>query len=92
MKRGFSVPLAHWFRNDLKDYFADRALSPGALSHEYLQKDTVRRYFDEHQKGLRDRSLILWYCLVFEVWLRLVKEGFRRPATSTCAKPPDARG
>ena len=80
MKRGFSVPLAHWFRHDLRDYFAEQLLAPGALAEEYLQKETVRRYFHEHQKGLHDRSLILWYCLIFEIWLRLVKEGFQKPA------------
>ncbi len=88
MKRGFAVPLSHWLRGDLKDYFADQVLSPTSQSREFLQEVTVKRYFTEHQKGVHDRSQILWYCLIFEVWLRLTKNGFKKPVAMSSAQVP----
>lgn len=86
MKRGFAVPLAHWLRKELKVYFAERVLSNDARSKDYLETAVIHRYFDEHQKQIYDRSLILWYVLLFEVWLRLVENRFQTPLASTATE------
>jgi asparagine synthase (glutamine-hydrolysing) len=69
-KMGFGVPLAHWFRNELKDYARDVLLDPAALGRGYFRPAAVRQLLDEHQSGRFDHSYRLWAILVLEQWQR----------------------
>jgi asparagine synthase (glutamine-hydrolysing) len=70
-KRGFGVPVGRWLRRELRDYYVDQVLSPGARVNRYLQMRPLEALFREHVRGARDYSGILWRCLVLEIWLRL---------------------
>lgn len=65
-KMGFGVPLAQWFRKDLKELaysvIFDRNKSM------FLDQSTIKRVWREHQGGLRDRSTELWTLLMFRLW------------------------
>jgi asparagine synthase (glutamine-hydrolysing) len=67
-KQGFSVPLGHWFRGNLRELFADTLLSARSLSRGYFQPPFVRRIVAEHLSGRRDHTLRLWQLVVFERW------------------------
>jgi asparagine synthase (glutamine-hydrolysing) len=69
-KQGFGVPLAVWFRGNLRELFADTLLSPASLQRGYFQPSFVRRVVEEHLSGRRDHSLRLWQLVVFERWHR----------------------
>jgi asparagine synthase (glutamine-hydrolysing) len=69
-KMGFGVPLACWFRNELKDYARDVLLDPAALARGYFRPAAVRQLLDEHQSGRFDHSYRLWALLVLEQWQR----------------------
>jgi asparagine synthase (glutamine-hydrolysing) len=69
-KMGFGVPLATWFRNELKDYARDLLLDPVALGRGYFRPAAVRQLLDEHQSGRFDHSYRLWALLVLEQWQR----------------------
>jgi len=64
-KWGFGIPLARWFRNELKDFSYDLIFSrsDGMLNTAYLKK-----IWSEHQKGWCDRSAYLWSVLMFLQW------------------------
>jgi asparagine synthase (glutamine-hydrolysing) len=79
-KMGFAVPLARWFRGELRDLAhtvifdrSDSGLLDGA---------TVRSVWEEHQSGLRDRSTELWIVLMFRLWQRQFMGSQRQPAPS----------
>jgi asparagine synthase (glutamine-hydrolysing) len=67
-KMGFGVPLAQWFRNDLKDmaYEAIFECNHGCLT----DRSTAMRIWKEHQQGCRNRSVELWALLIFQLWQR----------------------
>jgi asparagine synthase (glutamine-hydrolysing) len=65
-KMGFAVPLAEWFRGDLKET-AHRAIV-GRPPDGLLDERQVRKVWDQHQSGLRDRSQELWAILMFRLW------------------------
>jgi asparagine synthase (glutamine-hydrolysing) len=67
-KQGFGVPLALWFRGNLRDLFSDTLLSSASLQRGYFQPAFVRRIVHEHVSGKRDHSLRLWQLVVFERW------------------------
>jgi len=67
-KMGFAVPLASWLRKELKSMAADMLL--GRRDDGLLNPATVERLWNEHQRGLRDRSTELWSLLMFRMWQR----------------------
>lgn len=69
-KQGFGVPLAGWFRGNLRELFGDTLLSPTALQRGYFEAGFVTRLVNEHLSGRRDHSLRLWQLVVFERWHR----------------------
>lgn len=69
-KMGFGVPLAHWFRNELKPLTHDLLLADAAKSREFFRGETVARLVSEHESRSRDHSHRLWALLVFELWLK----------------------
>jgi asparagine synthase (glutamine-hydrolysing) len=64
-KRGFAVPLAHWFRHELKDMAHATIFDcrDGILDLRYLE-----RIWTEHQRKTFDRSAYLWAVLMFRKW------------------------
>ena len=70
-KRGFGIPIKHWFRSDLDGFARDMLLSPNSRSQQFFRADAVRRLLDGHGRGLRDLSRRLWTVLWFEQWCRL---------------------
>jgi asparagine synthase (glutamine-hydrolysing) len=68
-KMGFGVPLATWFRQDLRAYLGDH-LSAGARLWQWLDREAVGRLVDEHHRGARDHGQKLWALLTLEIWLR----------------------
>jgi len=74
-KHGFGVPLAQWFRHQLRSYVEETLLTPGARLRAYLNQDVVRTLFQEHVDGVRQHWNRLWVLLTFELWLRMVEDG-----------------
>lgn len=67
-KMGFAVPLAKWFRKDLKAFAYENIFSRNPQN--YLNEATLNRVWQEHQSGRRDRSTELWAVLMFRLWER----------------------
>jgi asparagine synthase (glutamine-hydrolysing) len=73
-KQGFCVPLADWFRGELRDYAQDVLLDPGTLARGYFREEEVRRMLESHVAGRTDDARRIWALLVLELWLREVVE------------------
>jgi asparagine synthase (glutamine-hydrolysing) len=69
-KQGFSMPLVHWMRKELKDGLLPILLEPRTLQRGYFEPQAIRTIMDEHFRGVRDRAGLLWILLVFELWHR----------------------
>jgi len=69
-KRGFSMPLAHWMRNGLKDELSMTLLEPRTLQRGYFNPATVRTLVEDHVSGRRDNSSEMWLLLMLELWHR----------------------
>jgi len=69
-KRGFSLPLGHWMRHELKDLVQTILLEPRTLQRGYFNPKGVRRMLAEHFDQRRDHSARLWRLLIFELWHR----------------------
>jgi asparagine synthase (glutamine-hydrolysing) len=76
-KRGFRLPLADWFRGELRDYSHDVLLDTRARERGYFRPDYVKELLDDHASGLHDRSQGIWTLLMFELWQRQFVDGDR---------------
>ena len=69
-KQGFQLPLVDWMRDSMKDQFLRVLLEPRTLQRGYFKPEAVRGLVDEHIRGRRNRSGILWRMLMLELWHR----------------------
>lgn len=76
-KQGFSLPLVHWMRDELKDGLLGILTEPRTLQRGYFNPNTIRGLLDEHFRGRRDHSGVIWLLLVFELWHRNFLEARR---------------
>ena len=73
-KHGFGVPLARWFRQELR-YRLDALLAPGARISPYVDQSAAVRLIAEHRSTRRDHSHLLWRLVSLEIWLGALAEG-----------------
>ena len=71
-KRGFAVPVAEWFRGELKEVTHEALFGrqDGLLNSAFLMK-----CWHQHQQGRRDWSALLWTTLMFRKWHEVYKSG-----------------
>ncbi|MGC2110617.1 MAG: XrtA/PEP-CTERM system amidotransferase [Candidatus Korobacteraceae bacterium] len=70
-KQGFAIPLAQWFRRELKDMAYDLVVADngdGILDRNYLS-----HIWKQHQSGTFDRSAYLWAVLMFRKWQKVFR-------------------
>lgn len=67
-KRGFQVPLAAWFRDDLRSVFVERCLSSDSKLLGVCRKEEVERYLRENDRGV-DHGNRLWMLMSLATWL-----------------------
>lgn len=67
-KRGFGVPVDHWFRNELKEELTS------LLNEEVINKQGIFNYeyiselLEEHISGKENHKGMLWNLFVFQKW------------------------
>ena len=73
-KKGFSLPLARWFRHELA-HRVDELLSPTARIYEYVEPRAVARLAGEHRALRRNHSAAIWRLMALELWLNSLDRG-----------------
>jgi len=71
-KKGFSLPVAKWFRGPLKEYFHDTVFDSDLKHSKLINLDYVKKLFEIHLSGKRDLSFHLWLILSFAIWYNKV--------------------
>jgi asparagine synthase (glutamine-hydrolysing) len=69
-KMGFSMPLAAWFRGELKDLVEERVFARQGILTEWFDLEPARLWWAEHQAGVHDYDRLFWCLLVLESWAR----------------------
>ena len=73
-KQGFAIPLATWFRNDLRPMLLDTIGSRAFKERGIFDQAGIQRLVNEHQQGLQDRGELLWMVMVLETWMRTLPD------------------
>jgi asparagine synthase (glutamine-hydrolysing) len=67
-KVNFAVPIREWLRGELGDELQRLARASESLCAAWLDSSAVDAMLDEHRRGRRDYSHILFSLLVVEMW------------------------
>jgi asparagine synthase (glutamine-hydrolysing) len=67
-KKGFGIPVAHWFRGPLREQMLS-VLSPERIARKgFFDPSGVKQLIDDHLAGRRDNRKQLWTLFAFELW------------------------
>jgi asparagine synthase (glutamine-hydrolysing) len=67
-KEGFSIPIKHWLRFELKDMMFDFLNAKKIKEGGLFQYPHIKKMIDSHLKERNNYSHQLWALLVFEIW------------------------
>jgi asparagine synthase (glutamine-hydrolysing) len=85
-KKGFGIPVGHWFRHELRSLLLD-TLSESRIRRQGLFNPAeITRLVDEHLRGVKDNRKQLWTLFIFQLW----HERFGAPAVSSDPLASDA--
>ena len=70
-KRGFSVPLAEWWRGEARQQIRDGILPLHSALTPFLQEKFAARLLEEHQAGRANHAQRLWNLWVLNEWARM---------------------
>ena len=68
-KKGFGVPLAQWFRGELRELAGDVL-----RDSTFFRGDAVEQLLTEHAAGRADNGHRLWCLVMLELWHRRYAE------------------
>ena len=69
-KSGFGVPLAAWFRGELRPLAREVLLDDSARSRGWFRTAAVEQLLDDHTAGRADNGHRLWTLVMLELWQR----------------------
>lgn len=69
-KMGFGVPLAAWFRGELREFTKDVLLDRRACQRGIIRPRAIEALLEAHARGGRDWSAQIWSLICFELWCR----------------------
>jgi asparagine synthase (glutamine-hydrolysing) len=67
-KMGFSVPLAQWLREELKELTQTTLFQSAGGVPDYFNMINIQKLWDQHQQGQKDNATVLWSLLMFQLW------------------------
>jgi asparagine synthase (glutamine-hydrolysing) len=67
-KTGFGVPIARWFREELRTVATDVLLGETARARGQMRPGVVAQLLDDHVSGRADHAHRLWCLLMLELW------------------------
>lgn len=85
-KQGFSIPMKNWIRGELQQLTRDEVFSSRLIA-ERFRKETLERYWREHQQRLHNHSHLFWALLNLSLWERRLLSG-PRPMPANAGSTP----
>jgi asparagine synthase (glutamine-hydrolysing) len=69
-KQGFAMPVAEWFRKELRGWVDDVLRDPRTRGRGWFRPAAVDRLIDDHAAGRANHAHRLWNLLMLELWHR----------------------
>ena len=69
-KRGFSVPVDHWFRGDLAKFALDILTDGNRCTKNFFTDSGLIKLMDDHRSGRMNYGSLIWALVVLEIWMK----------------------
>lgn len=69
-KMGFGIPIAKWFRDELKPMVHETLLAEDARIAPYIRQESIAALVRAHESSEQNHGYRLWNLLILEKWLR----------------------
>jgi asparagine synthase (glutamine-hydrolysing) len=80
-KAGFGVPLARWFRGELKELAGDVLLGATARDRGQFRTSSVEQLLKAHAAGDADHGERIWTLIMLELWQQRYVDNTAGPPT-----------
>ena len=67
-KMGFSVPVGHWMRNEIREFLIDTLTSERFFARGFVTREFTHHMIDRHMEGIENHGTRLWVLLCLEMW------------------------
>lgn len=67
-KMGFSVPLAEWLRDEIKELAEITLFDSKTGIDDFFNLNAIKEIWLQHQTSTHDHSTILWSLFMFQLW------------------------
>jgi asparagine synthase (glutamine-hydrolysing) len=67
-KEGFSIPIKHWLRGELREFMLDHLSKKRIEEAGFFNPEPAQEMIGAHLAGRKNFSHQLWALLVFEIW------------------------
>ncbi|MGB7295794.1 MAG: asparagine synthase (glutamine-hydrolyzing) [Candidatus Aminicenantales bacterium] len=67
-KEGFSIPIKHWLRQELRELMLDHLSERRIREAGFFNPEAVQKMISAHLAGRKNFSHQLWALLVFDIW------------------------
>jgi len=67
-KRGFSIPMKNWLRDELRNLTLEVLSEKKVKENGYFKYDYVNKIMQQHLEGKRNNAHQLWALMTFELW------------------------
>lgn len=75
-KAGFTMPFAHWFRTELKDFVLEELKTENLQMLPGINIPEVTSRIEQHMANKRNSYSLIWNLLVLKQWLSKNGEGY----------------
>ena len=69
-KKGFGIPVGHWFRDELRPWIEDVLRDPRTRGRGWFDAPEIDRLLDAHLTCHEDHTSRLWNLAMLELWQR----------------------
>jgi len=69
-KKGFPVPISHWFRHDLKEELQGMLCSKNSMISDFVDPDWIQQMVNAHLEGDLSKDKLLWMLFTLELFLQ----------------------
>ena len=69
-KKGFALPLADWFRNDLYEWVDENLNKKEINKYNIFNYSEVSKIWEEHKLNIKNNHSIIWSIINIQNWLK----------------------
>lgn len=69
-KKGFDIPMEHYFKSELKSFVHDLLTSQDFIKRKIFNQDKINKLIEQHMSGRKNNKQAIFSLIMLEQWFR----------------------